>query len=243
VVARTDRARHPEVVADLAAARLGEAAFRRALVRLDDSALDAPTFLPGWSRRHLVAHVGYNARALSRLVTWADTGVEHPMYATPDARLAEIDLGATLRPHALRSLAEHSAVELDVRWRDLPDDRWHAEVRTAQGRRVPVAETLWMRQREVWLHAVDLDAGLRVRDLPEQFLARLLDDVTTLWQRRGDLVGVRLERHDGAGTWQSGSPDVVACGTLAQLVQWATGRGDTGLRWSGGAARPAPRWL
>ena len=39
---------------------------------------------PGWSRRHVVAHVGYNARALTRLVEWAKTGIETPMYASAD---------------------------------------------------------------------------------------------------------------------------------------------------------------
>jgi len=243
VVARTDQTRDPAVVTDLAATRLGEAAFRRELSRLDDAGFDEPSLLPGWTRAHLVAHVGYNARALSRLVTWADTGVEHPMYSSPEARLAEIDLGATLRPQALRSLAEHAAIELDVRWRDLPGERWGARVRTAQGRDVPASETLWLRQREVWLHAVDLSTGLRVRDLPEEFLLRLLEDVLGLWDRRGDDVGVRLEREDGVGSWGAGDAGAVVTGDLADLVQWATGRGQDGLEWTGGAPRQAPRWL
>lgn len=46
-----------------------------------------------------------------------------------------------------------------LEWRDLPDANWTHEVRTAQGRTVPASETVWMRTREVWVHAVDLDNG------------------------------------------------------------------------------------
>ena len=104
MVARHDQTTDPAVRAGLANVRLGTAAFRRALARLSDDDFDAPSGLPGWTRQYVVAHVGYNARALARLVTWAATGVEHAMYSSPDARETEIALGATLRPHALRSL-------------------------------------------------------------------------------------------------------------------------------------------
>ena len=245
MVARADQATDPAVLADLAGVRLGTAAFRRALAALDDDDFDAPSLLPGWTRRHLVAHVGYNARALSRLVTWAATGVEHPMYASPRAREEEIELGATLRPEALRSLAEHAAVELDVRWRDLPDERWAETVVTAQGRLVPVAETLFMRSREVWLHAVDLRSGMRVRDIPEPFLRRLLGDVVGLWGRRGQLAGLRLAEVGGAQQrWGADAGDAArVSGDLASLTAWATGRGSEGVSWSGADPRGAPRWI
>jgi maleylpyruvate isomerase len=62
---------------------------------------------------------------------------------------------------------------------DALDDRsWRAEVRSALGRIIPAAEIPWMRVREVWLHAVDLDAGARLDDLPAEVIDTLLDDVT-----------------------------------------------------------------
>jgi maleylpyruvate isomerase len=217
MAARTDRTTDPAIVADLLLARRGTAYFLRKLKELPDDALAAPSLLPGWTRAHVVAHVGYNARALSRLVTWAATGVETPMYASPAARAHEIEFGATLTPSALRNLAEHSAVHLNVEWRDLPPERWAATVRTAQGREVPAAETAWMRAREVWLHAVDLANGGRFEDLPADFLGRLLADVTGAWSRRPDAVPA-----------------------LARLAAWATGRSSAGAD-AGGLT--APRWL
>lgn len=185
MVARHDLTTDPRLRAELLTVRRGTAFFARKLGELSDAELDEPSLLPGWSRRHLIAHVGYNARALTRLVQWANTGVETPMYDSPEARDAEIDFGATLPARALRHLIEHAAISLDVEWRDSPDDAWAAVVRTAQGREVPARETVWMRTREVWLHAIDLDNGAGFGDVPEPVLERLLADITGTWRARG----------------------------------------------------------
>jgi maleylpyruvate isomerase len=251
MVAREVQATDAAVLRDLATVRLGTAYFRRALQRVGDDELDAPSLLPGWTRRKLVAHVGYNARAVARLVTWAATGIEHPMYDSPQARADEIEQGATLRPDALRSLCEHAAIDLDVRWRDLPEDRWSVVVVTAQGREVPAAETLWMRSREVWLHAVDLDAGGRVEDIPVAVLDRLLSDVVGTWRKRGELSGMALRvvadrSHRGASYGDEDAARIVVDGPLAALTAWATGRAaphHPDLTWVAGTPIEAPRWL
>src|SRR5699024_10769299 len=125
----------------LLSVRRGTAFWHRKVEELTDDQLDEPTLLSGWSRRHLIAHVGYNARAISRLVRWANTGIETPMYASPEARNHEIDFGATMPSRALRHLNHHAAVSLNVEWRDSPEQAWHHEVKTAQGRVVPLTET------------------------------------------------------------------------------------------------------
>lgn len=251
MVAREVLATDPQVLEDLATVRLGTAYFRRALLKVRDEDFTAPSLLPAWRRNQLIAHVGYNARAIARLVSWAATGVEIPMYASPEARGEEIDRGATLRPDALRSLCEHAAIDLDVRWRDLPDDRWCATVVTAQGREVPAAETLWMRSREVWLHAVDLDVGGRLEDIPTPVLRRLLSDVAEAWKKRGELDGLALsvatERDEDRASYgdREGAVSFVA-GPLPVLVAWATGRtgpDHADLDWRRGAPVLAPRWL
>ncbi|MFO6453444.1 MULTISPECIES: maleylpyruvate isomerase family mycothiol-dependent enzyme [unclassified Aeromicrobium] len=251
MVARQVQATDPTVLDDLSTARLGTSAFRRALAAVDDAGFAAPSLLPGWSRAHLVAHVGYNARAIARLVTWAATGIETPMYASPEARAREISSGATLRPDALRSLCDHAAVDLDVRWRDLPDDRWSALVTTAQGRQVPVSETLWMRSREVWLHAVDLGSGLRLTDVPPSVTERLLADIFRTWTTRDAITDLAVVV-DGprVGPRVLGDPrtaDTVVQGALAAVLGWAAGRhaGDPrdGLQWVKGQPASAPRWI
>ncbi len=245
--ARHDQVTDPAVADALLIARRGTAYFARQLAALSDEDFAAPSLVPGWSRAHIAAHVGYNARALTRLVEWARTGIETPMYAGPAERNLEIEQGATLKPIALRHLVTHAAVHLTVEWRDLPADAWTRIVRTAQGRSVPVSETAWMRSREVWIHAVDLDNGGAFGDFPAPVVDGLLRDITGLWRTRGVGAGLVLrptdrdtaititDAGDGAGT--------VITGTAADLARWASGRGDAGVRTPDGPVPSPPRWL
>lgn len=243
MVARQDLTTDPGLQEQLLQARRGTAFFARKLNELSDAELDGRSLLPGWSRRHVVAHVGYNARAIARLVEWAATGVETPMYPSVSVRDEEINFGATLSPIALRNLFDHSAVHLSVEWRDLPDDAWRHEVRTAQGRIVPASETVWMRTREVWVHAVDLDNGAIFADIPESVLERLLRDITGAWAARGTDKGF-LVKVTGTDL-VFGDPDasVVLAGPLPGVAQWATGRGTGGVTAGDGPVPAAPKWI
>lgn len=243
MVARHDLTADPGLQEQLLQARRGTAFFARKLNELSDAELDGGSLLPGWSRRHVVAHIGYNARAIARLVEWAGTGVETPMYPSVAVRDEEINFGATLSPIALRNLFDHSAVHLSVEWRDLPDDAWHHEVRTAQGRIVPASETVWMRTREVWVHAVDLYNGATFADIPASVLERLLRDITSAWSTRGTDAGLLIKVTGTDLTF--GDPDaaVVITGPLAGVAQWATGRGSGGVSAGAGPVPAAPKWI
>ncbi|GAA1797205.1 mycothiol-dependent maleylpyruvate isomerase NagL [Leucobacter iarius] len=241
---------------ELLEARRATAFFARKLAELSDAELDASTRLPGWTRRHVVAHVGYNARALCRLAFWARTGVPHPMYASPGARDREIARGATLQAHALRHLFDHSAVSLSVEWRDTPDAAWRVPVRTATGREVAFSETVWMRLRELWLHAIDLDNGARWDDVPAPIVERLLVDMVGTWTARGETPGFVLSDpvsgFSAAAPAPGGAPSIRIAGPLPALLAWASGRGrvseTAGLDVTGIDGAPvrlpeAPRWL
>ncbi len=256
MVARRDQTTDPELVQALLQARRGTAFFARKLNELSDADLDGNSLLPGWSRRHITAHIGYNARAIARLVEWAATGVETPMYTSTDVRDDEIEFGATLSPITLRHLFDHSAVHLNVEWRDLPEDAWHHKVRTIQGREVPATETVWMRTREVWMHAVDLANGAKFADIPAPVLQRLLKDITDTWKTRGTDAGlvVKVTGQDPAPTFgdtSARSPTVVS-GPLPAVVEWAAGRSPDGVTAVGPAADgagsdgttpTAPKWI
>ncbi|MDH6284087.1 maleylpyruvate isomerase family mycothiol-dependent enzyme [Prescottella agglutinans] len=224
-------------------AREGTAYFAQRLAALSDSEFDDPTLLEGWTRRHLVAHVGYNAAALCRILDWAATGVETPMYESMEQRAREIDEGATLSVGTLRNLFTHTAAQLDEKWRSLPDEAWTAQVRTAQGRMVPASETAWMRSREVWIHAADLGNGGRYEDFPDVVLDSMLDDIVGMWRRKGEGAGLVLEVDGRRLVVQEGAPvtDTVTGPLAAVVVRWASGRGATGLT-TGSALQP-PRWL
>jgi maleylpyruvate isomerase len=222
----------------------GTAYFAYHVAQLCNDEFGGDTLLPNWTRRHLIGHVGYNAAALSRLLDWATTGVEKPMYSSPGARDAEIAEGAELSPDALRKLFEQEALRLGETWQHLPVSAWTAEVRTAQGRLVPASETLWMRSREVWIHAVDLRNGAQFEDFPTVVLDSLIVDIVDAWRRKGlgaELI-LAIDNRDPMSVGHPSVPAVTVSGPLPALVRWATGRGASGVRTDGAPTTP-PRWL
>lgn len=200
--------------------RDGERHFGVAVDGIADDAFGRPSLLPSWSRRQLLAHVARNADALVNLCTWARTGFETPMYASAEARDAGITELAALAPAELKTAVRAASNRLGEAVRAMPDGAWSAQVRTAQGRTVPAAQVPWMRCREVWVHAVDLDAGLWFGDVPDEVLAALVDDVFETWSRRGQLPDATLSV--GNRVWGTGSAAV--SGTLPAITGWVTGR-------------------
>lgn len=224
-------------------ARRGAEFFGRRLQALTDDELGGDSLLPGWTRRQVVAHVVSNAGALGRLAYWADTGIETVMYASLEARNAEIEAGSMLSPDALREAWADSTVDLERRWHALPDDRWSVAVRNGQGAMVPLRETVWMRTRELWIHAVDLNHGDGFSELPEEVLELLLGDIVGAWAARGDtsrMLTLTDSTHESFG-----DPDAAEhlTGSLAALTGWAAGRGQSGVVSDTGETPAAPRWL
>jgi maleylpyruvate isomerase len=213
----------------------GERFLDEALDRLPGFDVDGPSLLPGWSRRTVIAHVARNADALCNLLTWARTGVETPMYASSEARDKAIATTAQLPLASLmedcRSASRRFAADVN----GLPETAWDVDIRTAQGRTVPVSQAVWMRCREVWVHAVDLRTGKGFDDIADDVLVALIDDVTGMWARRGQTPEVRFsasDRHWGTGK-------VVVTADLADLAGYVTGR-----RRDAGDDRPTlPPWL
>lgn len=184
-----------------------------AVAGLGEDGFDAPTLLPDWNRRALVAHLAANADAIGNLVHWAATGIETPMYPSMEARAEGIARGATLSASALDSWLRTSAERLAEAMDRLTDAQWAHQVRTAQGRTVPASETPWMRAREVCVHAVDLATGITFADLPDDFNRELCDDIR------------ELRRTRGSGPTEL--PPEVAGAPLPEVTAWLAGRPHT----------------
>ncbi|MGW6401293.1 maleylpyruvate isomerase family mycothiol-dependent enzyme [Streptomyces sp. NPDC055134] len=149
----------------------------KAVGTLTDDELDAPVALPGWTRRHLLAHLASNADALGNLLHWARTGIPTPMYTSPTQRADDIQTGARQPAGILRRRLSDSAAALSALTAALPTPAWDSPVVTAQGRTVPAGEVPWLRSREVYVHAVDLEAGVCFTDLPPEFSHTLLHEI------------------------------------------------------------------
>jgi maleylpyruvate isomerase len=88
-----------------------------------------------------------------------------------------------------------------------------------------------MRVREVWLHAIDLDNGVSVDDLPSGVVDALLDDVTAALARKDTCPALVLSPTDRRGTWRIGAAQADGSGSTAELrataadtMGWLTGR-------------------
>ncbi|WP_405863679.1 maleylpyruvate isomerase family mycothiol-dependent enzyme [Streptomyces sp. NBC_00005] len=227
----------------------GTAAFEAAVDRVTDAGLARPSHLPGWSRAHVVAHVARNADALVNLLTWARTGVETPMYATTDQRASEIEEGAGRPVGELRAALLAADGRLAEELTTLPEECWDATVRTVRGREVPASEVAWMRVREVWVHAVDLNTETTFDDVSREVCAALVDDMAATSRSRPEFPPVELRAEDGGRTWLLGTPGtadpVVVSGDTPSLTTYVTGRPVPGpLHPAGGASVPKlPAWL
>jgi maleylpyruvate isomerase len=209
---------------------------------LSDQALKAPTALPGWNRRYLLSHVAANAGALRNLVHWARTGEERRMYASPAERDAGIAAGAGLPAADLRAWISSSAAALTADLDALGDGlsaspAWDAKVITAQGLTRSASEIPWMRVREVYIHVIDLAIGANFADLPEGFLAALLDDVTVRRSAKGGGPALIVAATDTGGRWDVAGTGISAA--LPDLAAWLTGRPAPALS----AAPVLPPWL
>lgn len=152
---------------DLLMARRGTAYFSRKLNELSDADLDGAALRPGWTRRHVIAHVSYHARAQAMEIEAMIKGTAAPRIPAEKHHLPELDLAATLPARALRHLFHHSEVHLNVCWRDLTHVQWDMPVPLENGT-APLARSLpILRAREVWFGAIDLNNGARQSDLPD----------------------------------------------------------------------------
>jgi maleylpyruvate isomerase len=216
----------------------GERAVAGALQQLSDDDLRQASALPGWTRAHVVAHLARNADALVNLCSWARSGVETPMYPSREARNAGIEATAGLPADRLRADHRDAAARLAQAATDMPAAAWTAAVRNGQGKTVPAHQIPWMRAKEVWVHGVDLAAGLAFSSAPPDFLAALVDDVLTLFAARGELPDVTIRATDIGRTWGSGSVPVE--GPVAAVAAWLTRSDSSDL--AGEVPQP-PTWV
>ena len=202
--------------------RRGEEHVGTALGRLTDDEFAGPSLLPGWTRAHVLAHLAGNAEAQVNFLTWARTGVETPPYASDEARDQQIAERAGLAPAELRGLVLDATRRVVEALAQFPDEAWSASVRNRQGQEIPATELPLMRAREVWVHSVDLDAGVGFDEVPAEVLTSVVDDVFTQWDARDVVPDVVVF----AGDREWGTGRLAVSGSLADVAAWLTGRGD-----------------
>ena len=219
----------------------GTEQFALTLGGLSDAQLREESLLPDWSRAHVVAHTSRNAQGLGRLATWALTGEETRMYPSREFRNMQIEETVEFTPSQLRELFDSTAHDLEHRFDDLDQaDAWGNEIRNFQDQLVSSDFVAWLRVREVWIHLIDLGAGVTFDDLPEDLQTELLGDVASGMAARDELPSVRFS--NGDTTWIYGEGDRVLDASPAALLAWLLGRPEAAIE---PIADPPqlPRWL
>ncbi|GAA5119768.1 maleylpyruvate isomerase family mycothiol-dependent enzyme [Alloalcanivorax gelatiniphagus] len=217
----------PDPTPDLIARLIVQAdqAFVRTVDGLPDDAYPAGSLLPGWTRAHVVAHVTLNAEALAGVLHGAHLGRPQPMYASQEARNADIeDLTAT-SPADLRERFLASTGRFAEALGAMHEDDWTGSFeRTPGAAPIRLVNVPLMRLREVEIHHADLDAGYTPADWSPDFCVVLLDSL-----RKFDVAApFEVRPTDVPGAWRYGSGDggPVVTGTAGALGWWLTGRGS-----------------
>ncbi|MGH3853132.1 MAG: maleylpyruvate isomerase family mycothiol-dependent enzyme [Pseudonocardiaceae bacterium] len=221
-----------------------QALFERTVPRLAD--LRGPSRLPGWTRGHVVTHVARNAEGLCRLLTWARTGIETPMYPSREQRDADIEAGSG------RELAEQlddlrrTGAAFAATASELAPRNWDVIVRHG---RLPASTVPWARVRELWLHLVDLDAtgshsAVEIDNVPEDIATELVRDVARWMHTRvATPVVLQLPGGEQVSFGPEDSVPLTVSGPARQLAGWLTGRCG-GQRLSAPDGLPElPSWL
>jgi maleylpyruvate isomerase len=146
--------------------------------------LRAASLLPGWTRAHVLAHLARGADAMRNILVGTRSSQDRPAYASAEARQADIEYGAGLRPSELMADLAAAAMALRTVARQLPDAAWQVPVRILGSAPFPAAQLLTRRLVEVELHHCDLGAGYTPADWPPAFTAMELAEPMT--SRRQD---------------------------------------------------------
>ena len=168
----------------------------------------------------------------------------HLLLGFPSGRLrsrrARAPVLATYAVALLGHLSE-TRERLDEAVADLPDAAWDERVQTNSGRVVDASFVPWMRVREVYIHAVDLDCGATFADVPADVRTALIDEAVEFLSAKDGCPSLHLRAADEAWTLGGGGDPVDAPDT-ARLLAWLIGR-SSGADLVSGELPALPRWL
>ena len=195
------------------AAATGDDAFRR------------PSLLPNWTIGHVVSHLARNADGLSGVLAGAGRGEQVAMYASPQARDADIEAGARRDTEAIRDDFHTSAAAFAQIVEETTAPAWSATVDLGRGGPTSAEVVLSARHAEVEMHHHDLgvDAGLALLD--DDRARVLIAALLRSYVRTRGVSGLTLAPDGGAPIDLGGGGPVVAGGAV-ELIGWLSGRTD-----------------
>jgi maleylpyruvate isomerase len=199
--------------------------WERVVRALPATAFREPSALPGWTRGHLCTHLARNADGLGNLLSWAETGVEKPMYGPGTARDDDIEAGSRRSAEQIVADVVDSGQRLTDRIAGASAATWSAPIRHRLGQALTGADILALRLVETTIHLADLDAGHDFSSatglLGDQF-----DTVVTALMTVSPYEAPSFRLTDGTHTWIFGEGGELVTGKPETVLAWLTGRDD-----------------
>lgn len=252
---RSDRGSDQESAALVRVVRQLEL-LRQADDRLRSTVQDAawaaqPTRAPGWTVGHVLTHLARNADGLRNLLLWARSGVELPMYPSPESRDADVAIGATRPDAVILADVEVTSRAFLADAAGMPAAAWFAQIETRGGGVAPATVVPSHRLAEVLLHTHDLGIGRGLNGLPTELAGGLLDAMRDTYLRTKSVPAMMLRATDTdvvlsvAGADAAAGPDETAVeisGPAWALAGWLTGRPDGSTLHADGPLPTLPAW-
>jgi maleylpyruvate isomerase len=234
-----------ETAAGLAAVERATSRLDDIVERMDDADARGASALPAWTRGHVLTHLARNADGLVNLLTWARTGVEHPMYASRADRDNDIEEGAPRSLWLLHQDLVAACSRFAAATTGMSELSWQTDVVAGNGLTYRAYQLPWLRVTELWVHMVDLDLGITFDDVPWDIAEHMIGDVRRHYGRHPETPRVRLTVDLAGGrtrTWEFGSAGESheARGSTSGALAWLTGRGADGVS---GDVPELPGWL
>ncbi len=206
--------------------------------RLPDEDWASDSGCTGWTRGHVIAHLALNAEGLGGALRGLLDDRPTLMYASDEARDADIATLAAAEPADVRERLRTSAGLLADAVAELPTVPVDATFeRTPGGVRMRAHVVPLLRLREVEIHHADLRSGYTHADWPAETAVRFLElDAGRFTGSPVVAQATDVDRTFAFGATGDDSP--VVTGTASALAWWASGRNPGGALTSSTGSLP-----
>jgi len=212
--------------------------FLATVASLSDDEMAAASLCAGWSRAHVIAHVAASGHALVRLIDWAATGEELPLYASAEARADAISALAALPREELLGELRTSAEHFGEQAQRLAGTLVAPEVHI-NGSPLPATSIVALRIAEVVVHHHDLDTAWTIEEADPDSLLNGIEAVVRSLRAKG-APGMTLVTEE-RDKWVIGDGALRVTSDREGLLQWLA-RGGTEHIEADGLVPALPAW-
>lgn len=200
--------------------------------------LAAASLCEGWSRAQVIAHLASNGRTLVKLIDWVTSGEPQQLYASQEARNAEIDQLAALPREELLAAFDESATYFAQQSERLSGELAIQEV-DLHGKVIPATALVALRICEIVIHHHDLDTAWTIAQAePDSLEDSVKAAVRTM--RFKNAPGMTLLSEEG-DQWVIGDGSLTVRADRAALVDWLA-RGNARDIKADGPIPQLPTW-